>query len=189
MKLSKRVGRVHRPVRAGAWAYLTVVLAASLVTACGATAERAIEGAAERAAESGGGGDVEIDLSEDGASMRAEGEDFEVEMGSGADLPDGLTIPVPEGGDVNTSGSQGSYVFVAIQYPSQRFDEIVGFYEDWTSKDGESWQRAESTFSSDEGTNRHVQWLSGASSIAVDDCITLDDDEPIAVCVTVNQSD
>jgi hypothetical protein len=106
-----------------------------------------------------------------------------------ADLPDGLTIPVPEGGDVNTSGSQGSYVFVAIQYPSQRFDEIVGFYEDWTSKDGESWQRAESTFSSDEGTYRHVQWLSGPSSIAVDDCITVNDNEPVAVCVTVNQSD
>jgi hypothetical protein len=65
----------------------------------------------------------------------------------------------------------------------------MGFYEDWTSGDGEDWQRAESTFSSEDVTYRHVQWLSGPSSIAVDDCITLDDNEPIAVCVTVNQSD
>lgn len=188
MKLLNRMGPEHRRVRSRSWAWLALLLVASLVTACASVAERAIEEAAEKAAESGGGGDVEIDLSEDGASVRAEGEDFSVEMGSGAGLPDGLAIPVPDGGAVTTSGNQGSYLFVAIQYPLSRFDEIVDFYGDWTSGDAEDWQRAESTFSSEDVTYRHVQWLSGPSTIAVDDCITLDDDTPMAVCVTVNQS-
>ena len=173
------------------WHHLVVVLGVALmVSACGQVVERVAEESLERAAESSGGGDIDIDVTEEGASVQAdvEGEDFSVEVGSDVELPDGLVIPLADGGKVTLSGSQGGYIFVTAVYPLEAFDRLVDFYEDWTGGDAADWQHSESNFTSEEGTYRSVQWLAGASNISIGDCLTLATDEPDAVCVTINQS-
>lgn len=179
--------RSHR--RGGTSSTVVFVLATlMLLTACGAVVERATEEALERAAVPDESGDVTVDIENGGGteSVTVEGGDSRLSVGSGVDLPEGLTIPLPDGGNVTSSGSDGSYVFAAALYPLEEFDQIVGFYADWTAGDGREWNHSESAFSSDEGTVRGAQWISGPSSIAIATCI-VDGDGYDTVCVTVNE--
>ena len=116
-----------------------VIGCAVVATSCGAAAEKLSEEAAERAIESAGGGDVELDVSGDGDefTVNVESEDGTFAVGSDVEIPSELQIPVPDGGNATTAGSQESAVFVSITYPIERYDEIVAFYDDWTSGTGD----------------------------------------------------
>lgn len=117
-----------------------VVALALVVTACGSIgeniAERATEEAIEQAAESEGGGDVDIDVQEDGVSFSQSGEDGESEMQIGGDveIPEELPVPVPDGGTVTSSSSfsqdSETVYSVAVEYPAEKYEEIVAFYDD-----------------------------------------------------------
>jgi len=161
-----------------------LITAALVLGACGVSVEEEL---IERAAESGGAGDVEIDISDDSVSLSVESDDGSFAIGSGLDLPDGLTFPLPDGGEVTQAGTDASYVFAAIQYPKDRYDEIVTFYKDWTSADDGDWNLLESTTEMSGDTIRGAQWISGASAITVNDCIT-SSGEFDGACVVLNQS-
>lgn len=92
---------------------------ALVASACSSAAEKISEAAIENALESDGGGNVDVELGDDGqVSISVEGEDgASFEVGQDIDLPEGLTIPIPDGGSAVQSGSDGSYVFVALTYP------------------------------------------------------------------------
>ena len=77
-------------------------------------------------------GDFSIDVSGDGddATIEMETEDGSIVVGSGAEVPDGLEIPVPDGGDVMSSIAAEDMVLVSLTYDLGRFDEIVEFYEE-----------------------------------------------------------
>src|SRR5690606_34481365 len=51
---------------------------------------------------------------------------------AGADLDD-TSIPAPEGGAVARIPGGGQASVYLITYPSDRFDEIVAYYDEWTS--------------------------------------------------------
>ena len=141
----------------------------------------------EQLAEASGADDVEVDISDDGSSISVDTDEGTFAIGSGVDVPDGLTYPLPDGGDVTTAGSDGSYVFAAVQYPIDRYDEIVDLYTEWTSADDGEWELIESTTEISGDIIRSAQWVSGPSAIVVNDCASLSG-EFDAVCVTLNQS-
>lgn len=169
-----------------AWPLLVAV--ALLATACGGVAEEA----AERMIEASGEGDVEIDLDDGSVSLSFDDGERSIVSGSNVDLPDELTFPVPEGGNVTTAATQGSYVAVAIQYPVDRFDELVAFFDGWTGDHERDWRRSESTVDIGGATVRNVTWNAGAALISVNDCISLaavqeSRDDFDAACLTMNE--
>ena len=91
-------------------------------------------------------------------------------------------------GVVTHAGSDSSYVFAAIQYPQDRFDELAAFYADYTSSDGREWNTSQSTSDFSGTTMRTVMYVSGPSAITIADCFTISGDDELAACVTVNES-
>jgi hypothetical protein len=179
------------------------VLAAALIgfalvaASCGAAAEKLSEEAVERALESSGGGDVELDVSGDGDefTVNVESEDGTFSVGSDVEIPGELQIPVPDGGSATSAGTQEGAVFASIAYPLERYDELVAFYDNWTSGTGDEWDTSTATFDMDGQTQRSASWAeTGVGSyIAVNDCFDVfgdtDSDTLNAACVTINESE
>lgn len=174
---------------------VVVAVFALLVAACSSASDKAAEELAERLIEAGADGDVDIDVSGDGedATINVETEEGSLSIGTGSDLPDALTIPVPDGGNVTVSGTQGTAVFASLTYEQGRFDEITEFYEQWTAGSGDEWAVQTMTVDAGEETQRTTLWIDteNGSSITVSDCFDIDDDGSSgrfnAACVTINQ--
>lgn len=130
------------------------------------------------------GEDISISSSGDGddAEITIEGDDGEVMTFGGGELPDGLTLPVPDGGTVQTAITSGTEVLASIQYVNGDFDELVGFYDAALS---DEYERSETSFTTEDGTFRNVFWNSdnGARSVAVGDCIGQE-----GICVNLIES-
>ena len=111
----------------------------------------------------------------------------------GTELPEGLEIPVPDGGDVMTSVEMEDGVSVALSYDLNRFDELTGFYDDWTGSSGDEWASNSMSVDSGEGTQRMEMWTDSGTGtmIMVADCADgsgdASSDESNAVCVSINQ--
>jgi hypothetical protein len=171
-----------------------IAVMALFVAACGSASDKAAEQLAEELIEASGGGDVSVDVSGDGddVTIEMETEDGSVSIGVGTELPDELEIPVPDGGDVMTSFVSDDGISVSLTYDGDRFDEIYGFYEDWTGSSGDDWERQTFNMESDEGTLRNTMWVDGSNDAAINlsDCAAMgtvtDDDD--AVCVIISQS-
>ena len=183
-------------MRSTAKTVAVVIAVLALVTAaCGSASDKVAENLAEELIEASGDvdGDVEIDISEDGddATISIESGDESISIGLGTEMPDGLEIPVPDGGDVMTSIVADETISVSLIYDQGRFDEIVAFYEDWTSSSGDEWETQTMSFDGGEGTQRSTMFgsESGDGFIMVGDCASPDsqDNEFDAVCVTMNQ--
>ena len=159
---------------------------ALLAAACGG------EQISEQIAEEAIGGNANVEISEDDGeiSINIESDEGSVSIGSGASLPDALTVPVPDGGEVTSSFSDSSSVGTSLMYGEDRYDEIVAFYESWTAGNGEDWQTSTSTFEMDGDTQRSSQWntSNGQYFILVSDCIDIATGEFTAACVTVNEN-
>jgi hypothetical protein len=161
--------------------------------ACGSASDKAAEQLAEELIEASSGGDVNVDISGDGddVTIEMETEDGSVSIGVGTELPDELDIPVPDGGDVMTSVTSGEGVSVSLIYDHGQFDQIVGFYEDWTSNSGDEWETQTMSIDAGEGTQRSSIFVSesGEGFIMVGDCSSPDsqNNEFDAACVTINQ--
>ena len=171
-----------------------VLLCALIVVAasCGAASDKISERIAEEAIEASGGGELDVDISGDGDDMtiNVETEEGSFSTGSNVELPGELNVPVPDGGNVTASGTQGSSAYASITYPRDRYDEIASFYDDWTSGTGDEWETYTSTFDMDGETQRSAQWsTTGGSYVAVTDCFDVygDGDSLDSVCVTLNQ--
>ncbi|MEN8235517.1 MAG: hypothetical protein ABFR89_11435 [Actinomycetota bacterium] len=179
-----------------AFAVLMVVLA-MLAAACGGgSSDEVAEQLTEKLLESSGDGSVDVDISEDGddVTVNIETEDGEsISLGTGADLPEGLEIPVPDGGDVMASGSQAGAVFVSITYERDRYDELVEFYESWTGGSGGEWDLQSTTMDVGEDTQRSSSWYGPeyTSAIIVSDCFSREASEGKfnAACVTITQGE
>ena len=175
----------------------SVLIGFALVAAsCGAAAEKLSEEAVERALESSGGGDVELDVSGDGDefTVNVDSEEGTFSIGSDVEIPGEFQIPVPEGGSATSAGTQEGAVFASITYPIERYDELVAFYDNWTSGTGDEWDTSTASFDMDGQTQRSASWAEPAvgSYIAVNDCFDVygdtDSDTLNAACVTVNET-
>ncbi len=174
---------------------VAVLIAASslLVAACGSASDKAAEQLAEELIEASSGGDVDVSVSGDGddVTIEMETEDGSISIGAGTELPDGLEVPVPDGGEVMTSFESDDGISVSLSYANDRFDEVFGFYEDWTGSTGDEWETQTFNIDSDEGTIRNTMWIqaSGNSAINLSDCAAMgtETDEADAVCVIISQ--
>jgi len=100
-----------------------------LLAACSSVTETAIE----QLVESGEGisnvaiddGEVTIEFedSEGGGSL----------VLGGGDIPTGLPMPVPDGGEVLSSIEQGGNLAIVLQYTQGQYEEIFVLYQDWVA--------------------------------------------------------
>lgn len=108
------------------------MVAAMVIAACGSASETV----AEQIIESGDG---VTDVNIDGDQVTVEFDDEEgggsIVIGGG-EVPDGLAIEVPGGGEVTTSFEQDSSYVVSLAYPLDEFDNLVEFYTDWVAETG-----------------------------------------------------
>ncbi len=170
-----------------------IAVLALLAAACGSASDTATENLAEQLIEASSDGDVDVNISGDGddVTIEMETEDGSVSIGVGTELPDGLDIPVPDGGEVLTSFVADDGISVSLSYDNGRFDEIYGFYEDWTDSSGDEWERQTFNMESDEGTVRNTMWVesAGGSAINLSDCAAMGTEttEDDAACLIVSQ--
>lgn len=87
---------------------------------------------------------VEFDDSQGGGSM----------VLGGGSVPVGLPMPVPDGGDVQSSVEQGATAAVVLGYPLDRFNELVALYSDWV--DG---QNAENVINANSTNPQSESWF------------------------------
>jgi hypothetical protein len=195
---------------------IVIVISALALVAAACGGQSAEEELVERILESGGEdiGDVDIDTGGDGEfSINIQGEDgedisvtgsgddedFEITVEGdegetmtfgGGDIPDGLTVPVPDGGEVTMSLASAQDISVALQYPQSDYDRVVSFYDGTFDSDSDSVDRYESTYSTEDGTVRSVNWNESDYdwTVTVSDCFGSASGEMDAVCVTVYQS-
>lgn len=166
---------------------LSILFVFALVAAaCGG------EQISEKIAEEAIGGNADVEISGDGEdfSLSVESDDGSIQFGAGAELPGGLTVPVPDGGDVTTSFEDSSSVGTSIMYPKDRYEELVSFYDSWSSGVEGEWSMSTSTFDLDGETQRSSQWntSNGQYFVLVSDCIDIATGEFISACVTINEN-
>lgn len=175
-----------------------LVVLALVASACGAAADKISEQAAEQAAEelmeAAGNGDVSVDVSGNGddQTIQVGTDEGSVSIGAGSEMPDAITIPVPDDGTIDQAVTSGDTALVSVAYDPSRYDEIVAFYEDWVTKNGgEEWEKQVSDITTDEGTIRGTYWMqqSGPDGIRVGDCAQMHSDgtSTSSVCVTIQQ--
>jgi hypothetical protein len=104
-----------------------------IAAGCGRITEQLTEEAVERGIESEAGGDVELDLDAEDGSLSFESDEGSLSFETGGDIPEELTIPLPDGYSVLGSsvlGSDGeSVVTVTLEYHASDRDAVVEFYE------------------------------------------------------------
>jgi len=149
------------------------------------------ENLAENILENELGGDVDINIDEDGDNpeINIETEDGSFSFGGG-EVPDELNVEVPSGGNVTASIVSDGEVVVSLQWPLSEFDSLVSFYEDWTSQQPTDFAKNELTFENADGvTVRNLNFYSSETdvTIGITECPTGNGDER-AVCVNILQS-
>lgn len=199
--------------------FTAIAAFALLVAACSSASDVVADNVTEQLIEAGVEGDVDVDISGDGEDMSiniesedgdvsidvsGDGDDATVEMesedgsmtiGAGSEMPESLSIPVPDGGDVTMSIEMDEGAMVVVTYPDGDFDAIVAFYDDWTAGSGEEFDRHTMSFDTGGPDQRSTTWASSGSDtfVSVGDCFDASSEEPSgeefdAVCVNINQS-
>ena len=137
------------------------------------------------------GGDVATEFESVGESDAGDGATTSVAAAGGSEeapeLPEALTIPFPEGGIITGTTADVGFAFVTIQYPVERYEEIVDFYRDWIATDSREWGETDASYD-DQGTMvRGVTFRETLSSIGVTDCPT-DGADYDGACVILNET-
>jgi hypothetical protein len=207
---------INKPTR---MSLIVVAAFALLISACSSASDTAAENLTEKLLESGVDGNVNVDVSGDGedmtiniesedgdvsmnvsgdgddATIEMESEDGSVSIGAGSEMPEGLTIPVPDGGDITTSVEMEQGVMVAVTYPKGDYDAIVAFYDDWTAGSGDDFDRQSMSLDTGGPDQRSTIWVGSTSEtfVSVGDCFDVHAEESSgeefdAVCVNINQA-
>lgn len=197
---------------------LAVAAFALFAAACSSASDTVAENLTEQLLESGVDGNVDVDVSGDGedmtiniesedgdvsmdvsgdgedATIQLESEDGAISIGAGAEMPEGITIPVPDGGDVTTSVEMEEGVMVVLTYPEGDYDAIVAFYDDWTAGSSEDFDKQTMSLDTGGPDQRSTMWIGTDSEtfISVGDCFDVlaeesSGEEFNAVCVNINE--
>lgn len=165
---------------------------ALVLGACQSASEVLTEQIAEQV---DGVNNVEID-SETG-EFKIETDEGTISVGSG-DIPDGFPIAVPDGGDVISNITVGNQSGVTVLYPTDRYEAIVAFYDDWTAQQPGDWTTFSGENSSGDQTIRNASWFqedpdgTGVGlTIGVSDCVgaSVSSTETESVCVSLSAID
>jgi len=153
---------------------LAVLLAVPL-TGCAKAAEKV----AEKAIENASGGDANVDLSNNGGTVKVETEEGSATYGGG-EIPDSIDVSFPSGGTVLVSTDTTTESSVMVQYDGASFDDIVAELQNWVDGSGEEYEQMSITA----GGVQSQTWTSDTTSIGVQTCAS-DSDSMDAVCVYV----
>ena len=158
-----------------------------LLSACGNVAETVVEQVAEQA----GGGNVEIDIDDDGSNVSIETDEGSMEIGSDLELPEDLAVEVPGGGSVTSVFDFDTDISVVVSYDIGEFDDLIDFYADLTANQSEEFQASTSEFDSADGISfRTAAWFGeNGTTINLTSCRSAEstEDDPDAVCLTITQ--
>ena len=166
-----------------------------VASACGAAADKISEKVVEQAVEQASDGQASIDISgsDDAPSVKLETDEGSVAFGASAEMPEEITIPVPDGGTVESAMSfdDGS-AQVSLAYDRDRYEDLVSFYEDWVaSNGGDVWQKQTQSMATNDDTLRQTYWFNSESddAIGVMDCeaFSRSGDGLNAACVSISQ--
>lgn len=127
----------------------------------------------------GGGDDEEF-------SVTVEGEDGGTMSIGGGDIPEGLTLPVVDGGDVLTSFVSDQDMSVMLLYPGAAYEQLVAFYEGQLPS-GEDVYKSENTFTDDDGEHRSISWIGDSFMVSLQDCEGPETNALDSVCVNLTQ--
>ena len=127
-----------------------------------------------------------VEIDEDGGQISFETDDGSFSVGGG-EIPNDYPVPFPDGGNVQTVITSDGGGQVSVAYPLDRYDELVAYYDEWTSGQPGEWNR--STFENDDGQGIVVfgtSWWTGDVNLGVANCYSLSGnaDAPDATCVT-----
>lgn len=198
---------------------VAVAAFALLIAACSSASDVVAENLTEQLLESAADGNVDVDVSGDGEDMtiniesedgdvsmnvtgdgddqtiEMESEDGSITIGAGSEMPEGLDIPVPDGGDVTTSVEMEEGAMVVVTYPEGDYDAIVSFYDDWTAGSGDDFDRQSMSLDTGGPDQRSTMWIGSGTEtfVSVGDCFDVyaeeaTDEEFNAVCVNINQA-
>ncbi len=128
---------------------IVLVVLALVAVGCAKAAERTIEGAIEKQLEEEGGGNANVDISEDDGSVSIETDEGSMQIGGG-EIPSDFPLPVPEGAEVvsvistsgETAGSQ-----VSMTFDPDHFDDVATLYDDFFNE--QDWEVSRSNSDSD----------------------------------------
>ena len=128
---------------------IVLVVLALVAAGCAKAAEKTIEGAIEKQIEEEGGGNANVDISEDDGSVSIETDEGSMQIGGG-DIPSDFPLPVPEGAEVvsvistsgETAGSQ-----VSMTFDPDDFDDVATLYDDFFNE--QDWEVSRSNSDSD----------------------------------------
>ena len=120
-------------------------------------------------------------------SMTVEGEDGATFSLGGGEIPDGMLLPIADGGEVGSVLTSNDDTIVSLVYPGAEFDQLVSFYDSELDADSNEVTRFESSYESGDDTIRSVSWTpdSGDWSVSASDCIEGQTGELDSVCVTL----
>jgi hypothetical protein len=132
----------------------------------------------------GGGDDGDFEFT-------IEGEDGETLTFGGGTIPDNLQIPIPDGGDVQSSIEGDGTVIITLIYPGSEFGNIVAFYDSQLNPDSDEVDRFETSFTSDEGQFDTVGWnaTDGGWNVNLSTCSVDTDGNLDQACLTIFQMD
>jgi hypothetical protein len=154
------------------------MVVALVAAGCAKAAEKALEEAIERQLEEEGGGDVNIDLDEDGGVVSIETEEGSIDIG-GTEIPDDFLLPIPDQrevlGVVIQTGEYASST-VTLSFDPDDFDDVAALYEDFFNDQGWEVSRTDSS-----GDGNRLVILSGTSDeLTASAIIGYNDDDDVA---------
>ncbi len=166
---------------------IVFVVFALVLTACQSVSENIAESITEKALDSVDGVDG-VDINVDTGEVSIETEDVTIRIGGG-EIPDGFPIPAPDGGTVLSVFESEGNANVTLSYPGGNFDEVVGYYDEWTDSQPTEWEKSSNTVSTEEGDIKNASWgaSEGGGFITVSNlCTVADDSANSQDCVAVS---
>ena len=160
-----------------------LLLAGVLVlAACQSAADNLTEKIVEQSA---GVEDVSID--KDTGELSIETDEGSIKIGGG-EIPDGFPVPLPDGGEVTSIFDSPKNMLVSLTYPAAQYEELVAFFDGWSTDQGGEWNKGNTTFDQGDGILvRTANWFGNDIAITINDCpdLSTGDDNLNAACVTV----
>ena len=130
---------------------IVIVVLALVSVACGNVAENVLENAIENQLEEESGGDVNIDLDEDGGVVSIETDEGSMSIG-GTEIPDDFPLPLPDYeevvGVITQTGDFASSM-VTLSFDPNDFEEVAELYEDFFNDADWELSRTDSTTDGD----------------------------------------
>ncbi len=149
------------------------VAAVLVLAACQSVAENLTEKVVEQSA-----GVDEVDINTDTGELSIETDEGSIKIG-GTEIPDGFPVPLPDGGEVESVFDSGDNKLVSLTYPAERYDELVAFFDEWSTTRGGEWDTGKSTYDQGDGEMaRSATWVGDDVAMTITDCGD-------SICVTV----